>query len=168
VTPEFSRLVALARIGRDGLRQEISATAAECEQLARRFGLLTLDGLAAVVELRRQDDAAIFLEAVFEAAFIQECVVTLEPVPGALSERFALVYGPPDAAPDDSEAANDAPAFEPLTGGAIDIGEAVAQELSLALPEFPRHPEAALAAGAGPPHKPRTATLARVERSDPG
>jgi hypothetical protein len=38
----------------------------------------------------------------------------------------------------------DEPALEPLTGDAIDIGEAVAQELSLALPEFPRQPDAAI------------------------
>ncbi|HVH79508.1 MAG TPA: DUF177 domain-containing protein, partial [Stellaceae bacterium] len=34
------------------------------------------------------------------------------------------------------------PAFEPLEGEAIDIGEAVAQEFSLALPPFPRAPDA--------------------------
>jgi len=33
-------------------------------------------------------------------------------------------------------------AFEPLNGDAIDIGEAVAQELSLSLPVFPRCPDA--------------------------
>ena len=38
----------------------------------------------------------------------------------------------------------DEPAFEPLIGDTIDIGEAVAQELSLALPEFPRLPDAVL------------------------
>jgi hypothetical protein len=31
-----------------------------------------------------------------------------------------------------------------LVGNAIDIGEAVAQELSLALPLFPRHAEASM------------------------
>ena len=33
-------------------------------------------------------------------------------------------------------------AFEPLAGDTIDIGEAVAQEFSLALPAFPRSPDA--------------------------
>ena len=39
---------------------------------------------------------------------------------------------------------------EPLVAGAIDIGEAVAQQLSLALDPFPRAPEA-LALSAEPP-----------------
>jgi hypothetical protein len=34
------------------------------------------------------------------------------------------------------------PAFEPLEGEAIDIGEAIAQEFSLALPPFPRADDA--------------------------
>ena len=34
--------------------------------------------------------------------------------------------------------------FEPLTGELIDIGEAVAQEVSLALPQSPRLPDALL------------------------
>ena len=169
MTPEFSRLVPLARLGGEGLRLETAATPAEREGLARRFGLLALDRLAAVVELHRRGAATILLEAEFEAEFTQECVVTLEPVAGAVAERFALVYGPLSAAPDESEAGGEGPAFEPLTGDAIDIGEAVAQELSLSLPEFPRHPDASVEALREPaPSDPRLAALARLRRSEPG
>ena len=65
-----------------------------------------------------------------------------QPVHGAVSDRFALVYGP--APEEESEIAltADESAFEPLDGNSIDIGEAVAQELSLALPIYPRDPEA--------------------------
>ena len=146
---EFSRPVALSRLGVEPFCQEIEAAEGERERLARRLGLETLDRLRATVTLRRGAGETVLLDARFEAAFSQTCVVTLEPVPGTVSGSFALLYGPADAGPAEFDADLDAgadpnaPVFEPLSGAAIDIGEAVAQELSLALPEFPRHPDAA-------------------------
>jgi uncharacterized metal-binding protein YceD (DUF177 family) len=141
--PEFSRLVPLARLGRDKLRQEIEARPEEREALARRLDLVALDRLAATATLWCDDDGEIVLQAAWEARFVQNCVATLEPVPGALSDAFVLRYGQEDQAGRllllDPEKAD----FEPLPSDAIDIGEAVAQELSLSLPMFPRHPEAA-------------------------
>jgi uncharacterized metal-binding protein YceD (DUF177 family) len=127
------------------LRQGITATEGERQALARRFELLSLDRLIASVELQRQRNRTILLRAAFEAEFSQECVVTLEPVAGSVAETFALRYGPPEAEPSEEEQADDA-AFEPLTSDVIDIGEAVAQELALALPPFPRGPDASVEA----------------------
>jgi uncharacterized metal-binding protein YceD (DUF177 family) len=84
------------------------------------------------------------LEASFEACFVQSCVVTLEPVSGAISDHFSLVYGPEGEEQQEFVSGADEPAFEPLAGDTIDVGEAVAQELSLALPLFPRHPDASI------------------------
>ena len=140
--PEFSRIVPLAQLGAEPFRQEIAASEAEREALARRFGLLALDRLAAEVELFRQGRDAILLRAEFEAAFAQSCVVTLDPVEGAMAANFALRYGPPEAESENS--VNDDLAFEPLVADFIDVGEAVAQEFSLALPAFPRSPGALL------------------------
>jgi uncharacterized metal-binding protein YceD (DUF177 family) len=142
IIPEFCRLIPLALLGSAPFRRQIEATPSECEKLARRFGLLTLDRLNATVELRREADEDIVLEAAFDAAFVQSCVVTLEPVAGAISDRFTLVYGPAEAERQEIEPYRDDAAFEPLNGDAIDIGEAVAQELSLSLPVFPRCPDA--------------------------
>jgi uncharacterized metal-binding protein YceD (DUF177 family) len=143
--PEFSRPVPLARLGSAPYRQQLEATADERERLALRFDLLALDRLRATVTLRRRPGDAILLEAVFEAAFVQSCVLTLEPVPGEVSRSFALLYGPPGEGETKIGLGVEDPAFEPLSGDSIDIGEAVAQELSLALPEFPRHPQLASA-----------------------
>jgi uncharacterized metal-binding protein YceD (DUF177 family) len=142
---EFCRLVPLARVGTEPYRQEIVATEDERTALARRFDLVSLDRLSAAIELVRQGGGTVLLCAAFEAEFAQSCVVTLDPVPGALSERFTLVYGPPEAE-EGLTAAEDDVAFEPLSADAIDVGEAVAQEFSLLLPPFPRSPEAAIEA----------------------
>ena len=144
--PEFCRLVPLARLGSAPFRQQIEATTSEREKLSRRFDLLALDRLTATVELHRQGDDVIVLEAAFEAEFVQSCVVTLEPVEGAVSDRFMLVYGPAEAEQREIGSQQAEAAFEPLNRDVIDIGEAVAQELSLSLPVFPRHPGAKIEA----------------------
>lgn len=141
--PEFTRLVSLARLGSEPYRQEIAATAAEREALARRFGLVSLDRLAAEIELVREPGGTILLTAAFGAVFEQECIVTLDPVAGSVGERFQLRYGPSEAE-ENAPSGDDDPAFEPLAGEAIDIGEAVAQEFSLALPPFPRAADAVI------------------------
>ena len=140
--PEFSRPVPLAQIGSRPLRQKIAANEAERAALAKRFSLVSLDRLEAAVELAHERGGTILLTAAFSAEFAQECVVSLEPVAGGVSASFALRYGPPEAEPETES--DDEPAFEPLTGDAIDIGEAVAQEFSLSLPPFPRAPGAAV------------------------
>ena len=147
-TPEFSRVVPLARLGSAPFWQKIEATPSERERLSRRFDLLALDRLTAAVQLRRQGDELIVLEAALEAEFVQSCVVTLEPVAGSLSNSFVLVYGPAEAEHQEIGSLRDEAAFEPLNGDVIDIGEAVAQEFSLLLPVFPRHPDAAIDAEA--------------------
>jgi len=166
--PEFSRPVPLARIGVEPYRQEIAATEAERAALARRFGLVSLDRLDAVVELVRKGDETILLRADFEAAFEQSCIVTLDPIAGAVAERFELLYAPAAAEKAAAALVGDEVAFEPLDGDPIDIGEAVAQEFSLALPAFPRSPEAAVEPEAAPPEEasPFAALSRLLERSD--
>ena len=163
LAPEFSRLVPLARLGSGLFRQRIEATAEERGNLAERLELSALDRLSAEVELRRKEGGAILLEAEFEAEFEQVCAATLGPVRGALAGRFSLIYGPARDEGSEIALSGDEPAFEPLTGDVIDIGEAIAQELSLALPEFPRHPDASIDEflAADPPESP-FASLARL------
>jgi len=64
------------------------------------------------------------------------------PSPGRSTSRdSAAANGPASSA---AGAVEDEIAFEPLSGDAIDVGEAVAQQFSLALPPFPRSPDASL------------------------
>ena len=163
--PELSRLVALAQLSTRPFRQRIEATAEEREKLSRRFDLISLDRLVADVELRRESPEMILLEAEFTAEFEQCCAVTLEPVRGAVSDRFSLVYGPAPEEEHEIALTTDEPAFEPLNGASIDVGEAVAQELSLALPISPRDPEARIdqSATAEPLEGP-FATLVRMRK----
>ena len=165
--PEFSRRVPLAQLRTEPFRQRIEATAEEREQLARRFDLIALDRLEAEVVMRRQSPETVLLEAEFSAEFEQACVVTLEPVRGAICDRFSLIYGPPPEVETELAFEDDEPVYEPSDGEIIDIGEAVAQELSLALPLFPRDPAARIEEPAGAPTEGPFAGLAHL-RADLG
>ena len=165
--PEFRRLVLLGRLGPEPFRQHIAACETERAALARRFDLISLDRLEAEVELARETAGTILLSATFTAEFAQECTVTLDPVTGSASERFQLRYGPPEAEAE-APAGDDDPAFEPLDGEAIDIGEAVAQEFSLCLPPFPRSPDAEIEFGeSGDADDGPFAALAKLRRGEP-
>ncbi len=144
-TPEFSRPIDIARLGPGETALDIAATADERAALARRFELVALDRLEAKVKARRVG-ALIRVTAVLSADLVQSCVVTLEPVASRIADEFTVFFG--TAANEDLSAlAPDVDPIEPLTGDRIDLGETVAQQLSLAIDPYPRSP-AAIAAPA--------------------
>jgi uncharacterized metal-binding protein YceD (DUF177 family) len=148
-TPEFSRLVAVGQLA-GAATHRIEASAAERQALARRFGLLGVDRLAAEVRLTSLP-RGFRLDAVLEAEVVQECVVTLDPVQSRIEEPFSLVYGEVNEGETHEIAGLEEEIVEPLPGEELDIGEAVAQQLSLALDPYPRAPGAAVPAEALPP-----------------
>ena len=138
---EFSRPIDVHRLRPAGGAYEIAASLLECAALAKRFDLLTLDRLEARVQLTAIAGGFYRLSAALQADLTQSCVVTLEPVKSRVAEEFALLYGAVD---EQKEVVLDgnSETVEPIEGGMIDIGEAVAQQLSLALDPFPRAPGA--------------------------
>ena len=142
--PEFSRPV---RIDTLGSRPHVSSIAADAEEraaLARRFGLVGIDHLAAEAELTRSGDT-IRAQGTLSARVTQSCVATGVPVPERVEEVFAIEFRPEPASgePDEeielSEGELDVVFY---AGGAVDLGEAVAEGLSLALDPYPRAREA--------------------------
>jgi len=147
---EFPRPVEISRLPGGESVFAIAATPAERAALARRFGLLTLERLEARVTLARLAGGLVRLAAELSADVQQECVVTLAPVESRVDDRFSLVYGARD---DEHEVvlSGEAELVAPLVGDTLDLGEAVAQQLSLALDPYPRAPgvEAALPVDSG-------------------
>ena len=150
IEPEFSRAVETNAVGDEGLEVGFEANAAEREALARRFGLLTLDRLSGAARFKRASDGRIRAKVTFEADVVQSCVVTLEPIAGRLTEAFEASFG--DGAEVGLEvdvAIEDEDPPEPIRGGRMELGELVAQHLSLALDPYPRTPGAELPDEAG-------------------
>src|SRR5579872_5840215 len=129
-SPEFSRRIDGLRLPASGDTRQIAAKPEERAALAKRFGLLALERLEAKVKLTPMAGGYYRLAAEFEADLVQACTVTLEPVPSRLADHFTLTYG---AVEESGEIFldGDSEPVEPLDDGVIDIGEAVAQQLSL-------------------------------------
>ena len=144
LAPEFSRLIELATLSAAGIHREIQAEPAEREALARRFDLAAIAVLTAqldVVPIRSGGVTGARVTGRFAARVTQTCVVSLERFESDLAERIELDLLPPAVL----EAGEDADLYhdqdvEPLEGSVLDIGELVAQHLSLALDPHPRRP----------------------------
>jgi uncharacterized metal-binding protein YceD (DUF177 family) len=140
---EFARPQRLDRIGAGESSISIAADPDERAALAARFGLLAIERLETGYALRR-DAAGIRATGHLSAAVIQACVVTGDPVPATVEEDFDLRFVPePAEGADEVELSEDECDTVFFTGGAIDLGEAAAETLALALDPFPRSPAAA-------------------------
>ncbi|WP_404712761.1 YceD family protein [Sphingomonas sp. MMS24-J13] len=141
--PEFSRPVRLDTLG-DGVRHiAIEANADERMALARRFGLLAIERMDAEADLHNTN-GAVHASGRLRAAVTQACVASGEPIAAIVDEPFELKFMPEGSATEDEiELDEDDLDIIGFAGGAIDLGEAAAQTLSLALDPFPRAPNAA-------------------------
>lgn len=142
MTPEFSRPYRLDTIGAGDRKLAIEANADERAALAGRFRLIAIDRLVAKFAIRR-DATGIMSTGHLSGAVVQACGVTGDPVPAVVEEDFAIRFLPEGSESGDevelSEADCDTVFY---TGGAIDLGEAAAETLALALDPFPRGPRA--------------------------
>lgn len=178
---EFSRIVPVDRLDQGEVVEAISAGEQERLALAGRFGLVALDTLSARVSLRRIGRGPVVrVEGRLAAEVVQNCVVSLEPVRSLVEEGFVLLYAPEGSGGGHGHVLEEGFDFEdddwpePLEEGRIDIGEAVAQQLALALDPYPRKPGVRLEDVIGqhegigveePPANP-FAALARLSRRD--
>jgi uncharacterized metal-binding protein YceD (DUF177 family) len=139
---EFSRPVEIDNLPSGGAVHEIAAQPAERAALADRFALLALERLEARVRLTPLAGGLVRLDAELGADVVQECVITLEPIATHVEDHFSLLYGPAEQVGREIVLSDETELVEPLADGFIDIGETVAQQLSLALDPFPRAPGA--------------------------
>lgn len=126
----------------------VTATPAECAALAERLRIPAVESLSCRFTLRALG-ATVEAEGELDARVVQSCVVSMEPVAQAVREYFALRFVPEGQETDDDEP--DSPDEIPYAGTRIDLGEAAAEQLALALDPYPRHPDAVLDDAAADP-----------------
>ena len=141
--PEFSRPVRTDTLGAAPRTMAIEADEGERAALALRFGLPAIHRLSAEARLSRQGDATL-AEGRLAAAVTQSCVATGEPVEAELDDAFRIEFRPQPApaAEDEIELAETELDIVFYDGASIDLGEAVAETLSLSLDPWPRVPNA--------------------------
>ena len=142
---EFVRMLGLDEIGA-GVERRIAANAEERAALAARFDLRALDRLKAVLTATPAP-GGVRVAGRVEAEAVQACVISGEDVPARIDEPVDLLF-----LHDVGEGGEEIELHEvdcdvlPIEGRSIDLGEAAAQSLGLALDPYPRAGAEALAA----------------------
>ena len=148
IEPEFSFLVNCNKVQETGKTFETEASAQGCEALASRFGLLRLDRLKLKAFVLRQSTELVLLQCNFSAEFIQKCIVSLKPLKKNIDCSFERIYSssceeyfglgsePQGEYVQNVEDAPDPP--DPIVDGFFNLGESVAEQLSLEIDPFPR------------------------------
>ena len=139
--PEFSHPISASRLSFKPSTYRLAANEAERAALAQRFGLLQLSRFEAIVTLKREPGDAIRFDGEIDADLVQACIYTNDPVPAHITDVFTLIYRADVDEETADQMALDNPEdeiIEPLIGDSIDIGEAVAQQLSVAMDPYPR------------------------------
>lgn len=143
---EFSHIVRLDELDRIAWPITITADARQCAALARRFGFDAIDTLEADIALERQGTGWL-ATGQLRAALAQPCVATGEPVPERIKEPFSIRFereGTMAGEGTEHELeidAQDADVVE-FSGERIDLGEAMAETLALAVNPYPRSADA--------------------------
>jgi len=138
MTPEFSRPVAVASIPPEGRVIALEASPAERALLAARFGLPSIETLTCSFTLSPLAGSGLSAEGALAARVRQVCVVSGETFEAAVAEDFSLRFVPLHSL--SAEIAVEGPDDIPIVGSTIDLGEAAAEQLALALDPYPRSP----------------------------
>ena len=145
---EIERMVDLDRMGSGSAALDITASDGERAALAKRFGFIGLPAFSARVTVDRRPGQVI-VEGRLRGTIVQACILTLDPVTQELDDTFRIVFRQDlteERDPESGEAllSAQADAPEPLSGNMLDVGEIVAEQLSLAADPYPRRPGAKL------------------------
>lgn len=143
--PEFTHPVKAGHIHAQPQTHELTADKAARSALAARFGLPGIAALAGHFTLTHERGGVIAATLKMQARVTQLCVVTLEPFEAEVAERVALRFVPATTAEEDEDFAPElleGPDEIPYENDVIDLGEALAEQLALALDPYPRKPGA--------------------------
>ncbi len=138
MTPEFHRPLSLDRIGTLGLDMTVEAKPAERTALAERMNLPAVLTLSCVFHLIREGRDKVLARGVLRATVTQICVVSLEEFDAAIEDVFQVRFVPAGEESEDVDPESDDEI--PFEGNMIDLGEAAAEQLGLALDPYPRMP----------------------------
>jgi uncharacterized metal-binding protein YceD (DUF177 family) len=149
---ELRRPLAVERVGDAPFEMRVQASAEECPALAARLQIPAVLALSCDFVLRRGAAGGICAEGRLRARVVRTCVITLEDFETEMTEALAIRFVP--AGTETEEIDPEAEDEIPYGGKTIDLGEAAAEQLALALEPYPRKPGATLAEEPATPGNP--------------
>ena len=144
MTPEFSRQLRVDGLPPGGVRHRVEANKSECAALATRLQIPSIESLSCDYRLLPVAGGRVAASARLSARLTRVCVVSLDEFPAAVEDLFDIIFVPAELVREDEDP--DAPDEIPFDGGTVDLGEATAEQLALALEPYPRKPGAELPA----------------------
>lgn len=159
---ELHRPVSVGQIPTLGSHILVEATPAECSALALRMGLPEVLELRCRFDLLRESNTMIRAHGTLQARVMQTCVISLEDFEATVEESFSVRFVPSGTENDDVDPESEDEI--PYENGVIDLGEAAAEQLGLALDPYPRMPDAALPEVDAEPDPHPFAALDRLRR----
>ncbi len=145
---ELSRPITVDELPNHGKKIDLSPTADELAEIAKRLDLVSVDVFTGSISIRPNMGREISVEGKITANFVQNCVISGEPVAQTMTfdliRRFGEDASEFDDLDDDDDIIGD-PMDEgpdPIKDGVLDVGEAAVEELALQIPAYPRAPGA--------------------------
>ncbi len=135
---EFSQVIALDELPKDGRRFELEASEAERDAVANRLGVLSVDGLKGEVRITA-NKKRFDVSGSVTARLKRECVASLEEMEEAIDEAFEIAFLR-EASPSTEEEEISLETPEVYDAAEIDLGDLLVQQVSLAMDPFPRKP----------------------------
>jgi uncharacterized metal-binding protein YceD (DUF177 family) len=124
-----------------GLDSHRTATVAERTQLAAALELLSLERLEVRYRIVRRAGGRFHLTGRLHASVVQECGITLEPVPAEIDEELDLEFWPGESRPEPEPGEHEALALdeiEPIENERLAVGRVVFETLASTLDPYPR------------------------------
>jgi len=164
--PAWSVPLALTEVPETGLHLELEANESARGAIAKVAGLTGIPKLHASFDVARRG-AGLHVTGRVTAEVGQTCVVTLEPVTGAIDEDIDLLFLP--GAPEPvavGDAEKNVP--EPLLDGRVDLGAIATEFLVLGIDPYPRKEGATFDAPETDDDTPHPFAALAALKKDPG
>lgn len=143
---EFFVQIPVAKLSTRAQPYMVDSNASERAGLAARFALISIDSLAATLDVWRTAEGA-RVTGRLQAQVVQRCVISGEPLAAKLEAEVAVDFVQFDSTGgDEVELSADVLDTMGIENERIDLGEAVAQSLLLVLDPYPRAPDPVLEA----------------------
>lgn len=152
--------VHVRRLPKKGMPVRIEADAAQRAALAEAHGLVAVERFVADLTVRTWKADGVSVAGGVQAEIVQECVVTLDPVPARVDEEIEALFVPEGsrlavgfrAAEGELHLSADGPdAPEVFAGDEIDVGALAEEFFGLGIDPYPR--KAGIDAPAQPPEE---------------
>ncbi|PCJ33769.1 MAG: hypothetical protein COA93_06475 [Alphaproteobacteria bacterium] len=143
---EFSRPIDVTTVGKNGRQFNFQATEAEKTALALRFDVLEIIRLNANADITPAKKGQYKLMVSYNVKLNQACSISLETVTDDVSGNFTVILQHPPREPNKQSQKEDLEVdfdyeesdFEYINSNLVDVGELIAQYISLEINPYPR------------------------------